>query len=125
MVAYVVVIRERTINPSEDETYTPKAGAASAGHPLTIRALHGRHEVLEGPAIDALSILEFPTFESAQAWYNKSRVPGGACPSAAGRGVPLRDRAGSLMGSGAPLIRSPAVRAGRQCAHESMNRPSP
>jgi uncharacterized protein (DUF1330 family) len=70
MVAYVVVIRERTINPSEGETYTPKARAASAGHPLTIRALHGRHEVLEGPAIDALSILGFPTFELAQAWYN-------------------------------------------------------
>jgi uncharacterized protein (DUF1330 family) len=70
MVAYVVVIRERTINPSEGATYTPKARAASAGHPLTIRAYHGRHEVLEGPAIEALSILEFPTFESAQAWYN-------------------------------------------------------
>ena len=39
-------------------------------HPLTIRAYHGKHEVLEGPPIEALAILEFPTFESAQAWYN-------------------------------------------------------
>jgi uncharacterized protein (DUF1330 family) len=70
MVAYVIVIREKTVNPSEGEAYTPKARAASAGHPLTIRAYHGRHEVREGPPIEALAILEFPTFESAQAWYN-------------------------------------------------------
>jgi len=70
MVAYVIVIREKTVNPDEGEAYTPKARAASAGHPLTIRAYHGRHEVLEGPAIEAVAILEFPTFESAQAWYH-------------------------------------------------------
>jgi uncharacterized protein (DUF1330 family) len=70
MVAYVIVIREKTVNASEGEAYTPKARAASAGHPLTVRAYHSRLEVLEGPAIEALAILEFPTFESAQAWYN-------------------------------------------------------
>jgi uncharacterized protein (DUF1330 family) len=70
MVAYVVVIREKTINPSEGAAYTPKARAASAGHPLTVRALHGRLDVLEGPAMEALTILEFPTFEAAQTWYH-------------------------------------------------------
>jgi uncharacterized protein (DUF1330 family) len=69
MVAYVVVMRERTTDPGQTALYLPKARAASAGHPMTIRALHGRHQVLEGPDIEAVSILEFPSFEAAQAWY--------------------------------------------------------
>jgi uncharacterized protein (DUF1330 family) len=70
MAAYVVVIRDKTRDPAELAAYSPKAKAASAGHPLTIRALHGRQRVLEGPDIEAVSILEFPTFEDAERWYD-------------------------------------------------------
>jgi uncharacterized protein (DUF1330 family) len=38
-------------------------------HPATIRALHCRQEVLEGPAIEDIIILEFPSYEEAKAWY--------------------------------------------------------
>ncbi len=69
MVAYVIVVRERTSDRAPMAQYTPKAKAASVGHPLTIRALHGRHEVLEGPGFETMSLLEFPTFEAAKAWY--------------------------------------------------------
>ncbi len=70
MAAYVVVVRERTRDAAELAAYSPKAKAASAGHPLIIRAFHGRHRILEGPDIEAVSILEFPTFEDAERWYD-------------------------------------------------------
>ncbi len=38
-------------------------------HPATIRAIHGRHEVLKGPAIEEIIILEFPAYDEAKAWY--------------------------------------------------------
>jgi len=69
MVAYVVFMREKTHDPELLALYSPKAKAASKGHPMTIRAFHGRHEVLEGPEIEAMSILEFPSLEAAKAWY--------------------------------------------------------
>ena len=34
-----------------------------------IRALRCRQEVLEGPAIEDIIILEFPSNEEAKAWY--------------------------------------------------------
>src|SRR5262245_6928507 len=70
MTAYVVVVRERTRNPAELAAYTPKAKAASAGHPLVVRAFHGRHRVLEGAEVETVSILEFPTFDEAERWYD-------------------------------------------------------
>ena len=70
MVAYIVFTREKTLNPSELETYGQKVPATLAGHPVTPRALYGRHEVLEGPPVEGVVIAEFPTFEAAKAWYD-------------------------------------------------------
>lgn len=69
MVAYVVVMRERTKDAGQRDLYTPLAKEASARHPMTIRALAGRHEVVEGAAMETVTILEFPTYEAAQDWY--------------------------------------------------------
>ena len=33
-------------------------------------AAYGCHEVLEGPEIEGLVILEFPSLEEAKAWYD-------------------------------------------------------
>jgi uncharacterized protein (DUF1330 family) len=70
MTAYVVVVREKTRDPAELAAYSLKASAASEGHPMIVRAFRGRHRVLEGPEIESIAILEFPTFEDAERWYN-------------------------------------------------------
>jgi uncharacterized protein (DUF1330 family) len=70
MAAYVIFIRERTCDPSELETYSKMAPAGLVGHSVTFRALYGHHEVVEGPEVEGVAILEFPSFEEAKAWYN-------------------------------------------------------
>ena len=69
MAAFIVFTRERTRDPRELEIYAQKAPAGLVGHPITIRALYGRHEVIEGPDVEGVAILEFPTFEAAKTWY--------------------------------------------------------
>ncbi len=70
MVAYVVFTREKLRNRAEYERYREKAKPAAAGHPVTVRALYGKHESIEGAPIDGAVILEFPTIEAARAYYN-------------------------------------------------------
>ena len=69
MAAYVVVMRERTRDPEQLALYAERKKTASVGHAMTVLAWHGRHEVVEGPEIEAAAILEFPSFEAAKAWY--------------------------------------------------------
>ena len=69
MPAYVIFIRKRTSNPAELEVYFQKAPASLAGRPVTIHALYGRHEVIEGEPIEGAAILEFPSVAEAKAWY--------------------------------------------------------
>jgi uncharacterized protein (DUF1330 family) len=69
MAAYVVFTRERTRNAAQLEQYKLRVPASFQQHPATIRAIHGRHEVLEGPAIEEVIMLEFPTYDEAKAWY--------------------------------------------------------
>jgi uncharacterized protein (DUF1330 family) len=70
MPAYVIFIRKRTSNPAELEVYSQKAPASLAGRPVTIHALYGPHETIEGEEIEGAAILEFPSFEEAKAWYD-------------------------------------------------------
>jgi uncharacterized protein (DUF1330 family) len=70
MAAYIVFIRESTRNASELETYSQKVGATLAGHPITVLAAYGRHEVLEGPDVEGVVIMEFPSFDEAKVWYD-------------------------------------------------------
>ena len=70
MPAYVIFIRKRTRTPAELQTYSQKAPASLAGRPVTIRALYGPHEVIEGEQIEGAAILEFPSIEEAKAWYD-------------------------------------------------------
>lgn len=70
MTAYVIFTRERMRNPEEYETYRGKARAAAAGHPLKRLVAYGKHETLEGPAIEGAVVLEFPTMEEAKAYYH-------------------------------------------------------
>jgi uncharacterized protein (DUF1330 family) len=70
MVAYVVFTREKMRNPEEYERYKEKARPAAEGQPLKRLALYGKHETLEGPAIEGAVVLEFPTMEAAKTYYN-------------------------------------------------------
>lgn len=70
MPAYIVFMREQTLDRSELETYWEKAPATLEGRPVKVLAAYGRHVTLEGPAVEGVVIAEFPTVEDAQAWYD-------------------------------------------------------
>ena len=70
MSAYAIFIRRRTNIPAELEVYSRKAPASLAGHEITIHALYGHHEAVEGPEIEGAAILEFPSFAEAKRWYD-------------------------------------------------------
>ena len=57
-------------NSEEYERYREKSRPVNASHPLKPLALSGKHEVLEGPAIEGAVILEFPTIEAARNYYH-------------------------------------------------------
>jgi len=70
MAAYAVFIRESIRDQAELDTYGPKAAASLAGHEFNILAAYGGHEVLEGPPVDGVVIVQFPSMEAAKAWYD-------------------------------------------------------
>jgi uncharacterized protein (DUF1330 family) len=70
MAAYVIFIRESVRDQSELKVYSQKAPAAMAGHAVTPLAVYGRHEVIEGPEVAGVVILQFPSFDEAKAWYD-------------------------------------------------------
>ena len=70
MAAYAVFIRDRTKDPAEMERYSQMAGATLEDHPVKVLAAYGRQKVLEGPNVEGVVILEFPSIEAAQAWYD-------------------------------------------------------
>ncbi|MEZ6140975.1 MAG: DUF1330 domain-containing protein [Zavarzinella sp.] len=69
MPAYVVFIREKTIDQSELEAYWARVSETLHGHPLKVLAAYGKHLTLEGPEVEGIVIAEFPTLEEARAWY--------------------------------------------------------
>jgi uncharacterized protein (DUF1330 family) len=72
MPSYVVFTRERMRDRGEYEIYREKSRAANAAHDVKALALYGKHEVLEGPAIEGAVILEFPSPEAARAYYHSA-----------------------------------------------------
>ena len=70
MPAYMVFIRETTLDQSELDAYWSKVRATMEGHPLKVLAAFGRHVTLEGPEVEGVVVAEFPTIEEARAWYD-------------------------------------------------------
>jgi uncharacterized protein (DUF1330 family) len=70
MATYIVFTRESTHNAAELKTYSQRVGPTLAGHPVKVLAAYGRQEVIEGPEVEGVVILEFPSFEAAKAWYD-------------------------------------------------------
>jgi len=70
MSAFIVFTRVRTREPAELKLYAKQASAFMAGHEVKHHANFGPCEVLEGPAVEGVAILEFASVEAAKAWYN-------------------------------------------------------
>lgn len=70
MAAYMVFTRESTRDAAELATYSQNVGPTLAGHPVEVLAAYGRQEVVEGPEVEGVVILQFPSFEAAKAWYD-------------------------------------------------------
>ncbi|KNC13955.1 hypothetical protein AC790_07045 [Pantoea sp. RIT-PI-b] len=69
MAAYVVFIKDETLDKDELATYAEKAGQARGDHPITPLAFYGELETLEGPSAEGVVVLEFPDVEAAKGWY--------------------------------------------------------
>jgi uncharacterized protein (DUF1330 family) len=72
MPAYMVFIREKTLDQSELEAYWSKIRTTLEGRPIKILAAYGKHVTLEGPEVEGVVVAEFPTLEEARAWYDSS-----------------------------------------------------
>ena len=71
MVAYIIFTRVRTRDPEQIKIYADARPKFLAGHNIRSLVPFGTpFEVLEGPGVEGVSILEFPTFAEAKAWYS-------------------------------------------------------
>ncbi|WP_410013908.1 DUF1330 domain-containing protein [Sodalis sp. C49] len=70
MPAYFVAVREAVNDPEQMKIYGEKAGKSTAIHQPVPLALYGRLRHTDGGAVEGAVILEFPTFEAAEAWYD-------------------------------------------------------
>ena len=70
MAVYIVFTRESTKDASELATYSRLVGPTLAGHPVTVLAAYGHQEVIEGPEVEGVVILEFPSLAEAKTWYD-------------------------------------------------------
>jgi uncharacterized protein (DUF1330 family) len=70
MSAYLVFIRERTLDAVELEIYWSQIRSTFVGHEVKVLASYGAHEDLEGPATEGTVIAEFASIEAAKRWYD-------------------------------------------------------
>nr|CBA30107.1 hypothetical protein Csp_A15500 [Curvibacter putative symbiont of Hydra magnipapillata] len=68
--AYIVFIKEKTIDAAELDNYRAKVGKSFEGHLLEFCATYGRQEVLEGAPAEGMVLLKFPDWDSAKRWYH-------------------------------------------------------
>ena len=69
MPAYVIFIRERTLDQSELDVYAKAAEPSLEGLSFKFLAAYGRQEVLEGQTPEGVAIAEFRSLEEAKQWY--------------------------------------------------------
>ena len=70
MAAYMIFTRERMRDEAEYDIYKEQARAAGQGHTFIPHVLYGPCEVLEGPAVQGVVVLEFASVIEAKAYYN-------------------------------------------------------
>jgi uncharacterized protein (DUF1330 family) len=67
--AYVIFIREKTLDQREMDIYAEKVPATLPSVPIEILAAYGRLEVFEGETPEGVVLFSFPTVEDAKTWY--------------------------------------------------------
>ena len=72
MPAFFVALRESVHDPKEMQMYADKSGLSAKGHRLITKVAYGRLRMTEGAPIEGAVVLEFPTFEEAEAWYDSA-----------------------------------------------------
>lgn len=70
MVAYIFGVRNAMHDQAAYERYVEAAVPTLGGTGAQNRAFYGRYRVLEGNDALGAFILEFPTYEAAEAWYD-------------------------------------------------------
>jgi uncharacterized protein (DUF1330 family) len=70
MPAYMIFIREQTLDRAELEAYWAKVASTLEGVPIKVLSGYGPHVTLEGPDIEGVVIAEFPSMEAARVWYD-------------------------------------------------------
>nr|WP_315474161.1 DUF1330 domain-containing protein [uncultured Rhodoferax sp.] len=69
MSAYVVLVRERTIDTEAMARYREQAPRARQGRDMRSVAHYGLHQALEGEEVEGVAILQFPSMAAAREWY--------------------------------------------------------
>jgi len=70
MPAYMIFIREQTLDRTELEAYWAKVASTLEGIPIKVLSAYGPHITLEGPNVEGVVIAEFPSVEAARQWYD-------------------------------------------------------
>ena len=70
MSAYIIVFIEKTNDLEQLKAYRKLGFKTMAGHTAKPLAIYGRQRVVEGPDFESVAMIEFPTFEEAEAWYD-------------------------------------------------------
>lgn len=69
MTAYVIFIREKTLDQREMDIYAEKVPASLPSVPIQILSAYGRLEVFEGETPEGVVLFSFPSVEEAKDWY--------------------------------------------------------
>ncbi len=70
MPAYMIFIREQTLDRAELEAYWAKVASTLEGVPIKVLSAYGPHVTLEGADVEGVVIAEFPSMEAARQWYD-------------------------------------------------------
>lgn len=69
MTAYIVFQRDATSDQQALDRYAERADSTFDGHDVQPLVDYGALEVLEGPVIEGVVVLQFSDAASAKAWY--------------------------------------------------------
>lgn len=69
MPAYVILIRNKTIDPEELKTYGQKVRPAGRDFSPKVLAFNGATQVLEGDTAEGVVVIQFEDMAQATAWY--------------------------------------------------------
>ncbi|MGB2665181.1 MAG: DUF1330 domain-containing protein [Candidatus Acidiferrum sp.] len=87
MPAYIVFTRLHTRNRTELDLYAKEAATFFTDYKVKFLSRFEPCEMTEGPGVEGVAILEFPTMTEAKAWYNSPVYQKSAQTPASWRGL--------------------------------------